>query len=686
MRTSTQGVISEEELAPANTEKAERHGKESIVLSQSGEYIPLWSSTPQDLAPAGVGVEMYFVFLKQMILLFFVLSLFVIPCIYFNSEGGQLSQKAKNGYFQTTTVANKISLPLNVTSKEAADVALGDSNKVTNWIIGIDAIICGVFAIMVLGFTVYNEYRIQRSNQNTLRTSLFAVEVSGLPAKDITEEELKAYFEQAYGPVTECSLARGFTELLYIYQDIVMTEREIKKEEARCSINKRQGSDYLKKFQLKKAELEAKLKEKLEASLGGAEKPDVQKAYIIFDKLGDKVKCLKSYKRCGLIDTGVTYKDHALTLSQPTEPSDIVWDNMGSTLKGKIIRAIISIIATTIILIGSFAAIYTASYYASLLPTETDCLKFPETSFQDMLKVTEKIRIYCYCADLGIVIFYLLLTHFQSTASSGKYSKLCKLYTEQYYESKVIIILAMVTVAVVNSVMRFAYLFISKFSKFSSKTAEELSKFLKFFISACLNMILLVLVINLNFQDAQFFQAIYDHFPGGKYLFSGKFPEFNRAWYVSVGESIAMLMFIQIFWPQLMDVIVWVPLNFLWRHVFKRKAVIQADLNPLYEGTRFELWDRYAYILANVFLGLTFSTGVPVLILCLLAYFIVRYWVDKILCILLVTIISNSAAVLQEAYSVWSRNQQKSVSNFALCNYIASYNNDFHVHVYRDIP
>ncbi len=171
----------------------------------------------------------------------------------------------------------------------------------------------------------------------------------------------------------------------------------------------------------------------------------------------------------------------------------------------------------------------------------------------------------------------------------------------------------------------------SKFERFESQTAEELSKLWKFFVSACFNMILLTLLANLDFQRNAFFQGIHDHFPGGQYILSGKYDEFTRAWYLGVGDSILLLMLIQIVWPQVMDLLFWVPFKFIMRKCRGPKAILQSDLNEYYEGRNFELWDRYAYSLANVFFGLAFSSGLPLMYPLLLGYFLVRYWLDKIL-------------------------------------------------------
>jgi len=158
-------------------------------------------------------------------------------------------------------------------------------------------------------------------------------------------------------------------------------------------------------------------------------------------------------------------------------------------------------------------------------------------------------------------------------------------------------------------------------------------------------MMLILLVINLNFQQNDFFIWISGYVPFGNYLFSGKYKEFNRGWYTKIGESVSMLMFIQI-WPQLLDLVLMVPLKSFLRSIHKEAAIIQADLNLLYEGGNFELWDKYALVLTNMFFAITFSTGIPILIPFLFVFLIIRYWIDKMLCIFIEKRQKNSVEIL----------------------------------------
>ena len=61
-----------------------------------------------------------------------------------------------------------------------------------------------------------------------------------------------------------------------------------------------------------------------------------------------------------------------------------------------------------------------------------------------------------------------------------------------------------------------------------------------------------------------------------------------------------------------------------------RRAKTQADLNTLYSGRRFVLFERYSVLLNTAFVCLMFSAGMPILWLVGAATFAATYWFDKI--------------------------------------------------------
>lgn len=165
-----------------------------------------------------------------------------------------------------------------------------------------------------------------------------------------------------------------------------------------------------------------------------------------------------------------------------------------------------------------------------------------------------------------------------------------------------------------------------------TKTSEELSNYVKFFISAALNMVALILLVNLNFKTTSGMDSYYNSQWSSIQIFAGGYSDINRSWYLQIGTSMIVVMLINTMVPHCLDIVFGIPFNWIWRLCKQKSAILQSELNSLYEGRQFELWDRYAILFANIFFALSFSSGIPVLIPFLLAQFIIRYWVDKYLC------------------------------------------------------
>jgi hypothetical protein len=90
----------------------------------------VWKSTPTDLGAAGLGFELYFVFLKQMILLFTMLTILSIPILVLNLAGGYLSEAEKTSPFESSTLGNQKSLPDELLKSDNVRKTIRDHKRV----------------------------------------------------------------------------------------------------------------------------------------------------------------------------------------------------------------------------------------------------------------------------------------------------------------------------------------------------------------------------------------------------------------------------------------------------------------------------------------------------------------------------------------------------------------------------
>ncbi len=155
---------------------------------------------------------------------------------------------------------------------------------------------------------------------------------------------------------------------------------------------------------------------------------------------------------------------------------------------------------------------------------------------------------------------------------------------------------------------------------------------MRLFISQVINTCAIIMIANLDLSDVSFIDYIHQNVPGGKYLFTGLYPDFTRFWYVKVGMSLLVLKAIGVIWPQILSIVFMVPVCALKRVWCAHKAVIQVDMNKYYEGLNINLWDRYASALSGTVYTLMFCPGIPLLLPLQALGLLSQYWIDKILC------------------------------------------------------
>ena len=118
----------------------------------------------------------------------------------------------------------------------------------------------------------------------------------------------------------------------------------------------------------------------------------------------------------------------------------------------------------------------------------------------------------------------------------------------------------------------------------------------------------------------------------------GPFDEYNQRWYLVIGAPITLVMILLSFFPHMGVMMSAIKLNL--KRWFDRgctsnkrrtKQIAQDEYEDLYTGPEFILQLRYAQILSQIFITMTFSSGIPILYLITLIRFIISYWVDKFL-------------------------------------------------------
>jgi len=98
-----------ESVKPAELDKAIQFRKKNLILNWDNgepEQYPVWNTDIKSLGGFGVGLELYFDFLKQSAFLFGIMGLVSICPIVFNGIGDWLEENDRKNAYDTFTLGN----------------------------------------------------------------------------------------------------------------------------------------------------------------------------------------------------------------------------------------------------------------------------------------------------------------------------------------------------------------------------------------------------------------------------------------------------------------------------------------------------------------------------------------------------------------------------------------------------
>eukprot|EP01022_Parablepharisma_sp_SALTPOND_P033061 TRINITY_DN88121_c0_g1_i1.p1 TRINITY_DN88121_c0_g1~~TRINITY_DN88121_c0_g1_i1.p1 ORF type:complete len:422 (-),score=45.63 TRINITY_DN88121_c0_g1_i1:2121-3386(-) len=407
----------QEECRKADPELAQKHADESILRNTKGEYMSICQSSPADFGVCSIGLEMYFRFLKEMCLIFCCLTLIQLPSLIFNYSGDQLPSRYQLTVFDRSTIGNQDGIKLATTNEADAKEAM-DKQKVFEYTtVYLDVATCGLFFVLLCICRIYNWRCELRSKKQNLSPASYAVQVQGLPRHlgSEGEKEVAAFFEERFGKVIECAFAREFNNSLELYKNMAAISKEINKEQIRCQISGKPTSAPLEKLIRRKEKAKMHLKEAL-PNMEDYHSLPVNRAFIIFDSLDDKLRCLQAYSHCqccGCLSCACLQSDslrfpkddemYQLEVSKVQAPSNIIWENLETSWCAKLFRGIIAFICVVILLAFSYASIYAIQQAQDDRPTEEICMRFAPITLEQAKEVKNSQRIDCFCSAAGII-------------------------------------------------------------------------------------------------------------------------------------------------------------------------------------------------------------------------------------------------------------------------------------------
>lgn len=615
----------------ADLEKAFQFRDESGLRMFSKENkpsnYPICSTDLKTLGRYGEGLELYFLLLKQLSILFLIISFVSAWPIYENYRSGGLGSIYQGQLYSYFSVANQLSFEYEAGQDKAEDVVSQLKKNALNL-----AIADGIYSLMFLAFIVQYFYISRKAGKSGIADYVtagdYAVEVKGFPKKNIKVEKIRKLFEK-YGDIAEIYLARMYNGRLNEFRKRAEISYKLGLKRLIANQKKKSRKGTISILEKAQVEFDENLNKDDKFSDKKNDELPVIRAYIVFERIDDRARCLEDYKKKLKFmcfkrkqkENLMFKKKYPLIVKPATEPSDILWENLEFSHFNRVKRRIMGFLMLLPVIFASIVIVYTLKSYSAGIPMTEDCKKLKVSgnlSAQDAESAyTSRKKIFCYCKQQTFI----------DLAEDSDKTEFCQEYLKQQSFLSMYRFLGSAGVIFINLVLKYIMAKLSAFERTSTETKQKLQTMTRVFVALFINTGILTLLSNADMQGSQVVRAL----PFNDYFMNGNYDDFNREWYTDVGSIITATMIVNAISPHFFNLIFWYPLGCCRRKCCWKFYQSQNSLNEMFAGPEFNIATRTAQVLTTLFSCYLYSGGMPILnIICFLTMFCI-FWIDKTL-------------------------------------------------------
>mmetsp|Transcript_1966 Transcript_1966/g.4602 ORF Transcript_1966/g.4602 Transcript_1966/m.4602 type:complete len:1016 (+) Transcript_1966:78-3125(+) len=541
--------------------------KENCCTDDRFEWRPIWATTREDIGAFGVGMQLYFEWLFQLILIFLVVSFLSLPNLSLLLEQGIAIPRQGD-----LDVAQLLAIPT---------LANFNGQEIPSSYAVIDALSVMVFVVWVIHFRYVTLVAVVRQNDEQHTTpSDFTVQVEGLPRileedHQKYEELLKSHFEKVLRTayqiddprvefVCDVSLAREYNGAIYLFQRQARLFRRMSQTYARIEKLYRRQLPPLRENNQESIKL---LTERLRNL--GKQSQNIQKtltneserideerevcfAFITFNYQSQQERVLHLYRKS--MNAAYRYcrqhqylrfQGRALKVFRAPEPSTLLWENVDFSHAARFFRKFLGAMFSVCVFLAGMFIIMRAKVLGS-----------------------------------------------GSAIMQG---------------------LSSFAVIVVNAVERLIFESMDAFERPFCLTEKQGNLFWKIFMSLTLNTGFAVVLANMETVVVLVDEPLYDVEP---------------VWYIDVGFSLFVVLSAHIFAPHSGDIGRYI-LRLIYRRKVWNSKTNQDELIDLFQEPQFVLAFKFANVSMMVFCVLLYSAGLPLILWSCTLSFFVTYWCDK---------------------------------------------------------
>ena len=593
----------------ANINEARRHREQTSIRNEEDGYkkYPLCTTHQETLGRYGIGLQCYFLFIKQLGYLFLLLAICSIWPLYQNYEGKGYESTYQSQGYTYFSLANQAGTAINETNIYQAQLNIPITHKNLQKLWPVDLLTSILFTLFIIWYWRASKRVIGKSTGENLTIADFSVQVKNL-MPGINEEQVKEKFN-IFGDIKEVYLARKYEGKLKNYKQIFEAAYTI-------GINK--------KLQTPIQNLSAITSiDKKHLFNTRHDQLHVVCAFVVFTTIQAKGDCLKHYQSRKVrncckkrLKTVRLDADSRLHVEKAEIPSEIIWPHLEYHYLSVLKSRIQIILLICIIILISFVMVYgIKAYFYSSAGSVGSCRGLTVDGHMALsdakLAYSQLTERNCYCRQQRLDVLM----------DSREMISFCQIYIDSFTKNTFINLSVSVCIVSVNYILKVMIRYCSKYAKFKTKTNERKNILTLVFVALFINTALTTFLANTKFSDEYI----------GLSELSGKYNDIDRDWYNDVGNIITVTMIVSIFSPHLFNLLIVYPFSNLLRKCFSKFYKSQRDLNKFYAGASFDISNGLSQILAVVFTSYMYSSGIPLLnLLCLITIFF-AYWCEKFL-------------------------------------------------------
>jgi alpha-tubulin suppressor-like RCC1 family protein len=584
---------------------------------RGNDLYPIWKTTAEDLGEFGVGIGLYYQFLRYMSFVFAMVATCQSAGLILNANGAAYQDRSD------VDVMIKTSLGAHLTSNYNASIfgTFVDSTNLSFTLSIIDVSSTVLFLICVVRLKYEQVRSVEQIDADVITAGDYTIYVEDIPKNATDPDEFKTFFSQ-YGAVADVSIGLANGDLIRLF-----TNRTLKVAQLELAV-----------AELKISRLSSHMKvvDKIKAEIAGLDK-DVstlrQKsdfetivAYVTFDDEKSQAACLKAYKggtiaKLLMPQSKKFRRKFPISVSQAPEPSNIKWENLQVRGMNKNLRLVATSIITVSMLFLSFFVIIVLKGLKEGLFQDGGaalCLEAPDVDDPNVQELT---------------LWYLY------TSSNAKYQTILACYCQKRIEVareycapylltqtrvQALSITAIVGVIAINTMLTNVLNACAVFEKHHSITEEEGAIAIKVFLAQFMNTALISTIVN---TDLAYFFPILQPFKDSN-LLTGIHKDFTSDWFSMVGAPIVATVLPASITPNIVLLLEW-PISILQRFFLKNRQKTQRLLNELFKGPKFMLSQRYGVMLSMMFTILLYSGSIPIMSWFAVMFFGSAYWCEK---------------------------------------------------------